>query len=367
MNQLIITGIRGVPAAHGGFETFAENLAIYLVGRGWLVTVYCQESNAERRDIHESDWHGVRRVHIPVSGEGAKATVLFDFLSVKHAIAQLGLVLTLGYNTALFNVLFRLNGKRNLINMDGLEWRRDKWRWYEKAWLYLNERMGCLIGNHLIADHPEIQSHLTSRVNADKITMIPYGARAVINADVNLLKRFDLESRTYAIVIARGEPENSILQIVKAFSAKKRGMKLVVLGTYEQSNPYHQQVILAATDEVYFVGAVYDHAELDALRFYALLYVHGHTVGGTNPSLIEALGAGQPILAQANKYNRWAAGKGAVYFHSQHECEAALDDLLADNVKLYDMSLGSRAQFAQHFLWQDVLQQYEALLLRWSR
>ncbi len=157
MKQLIITGIRGVPAAHGGFETFAENLAVYLVKYGWKVTVYCQESYNDFQQVSETEWQGVRRIHIPVKGQGAKATIIFDYLSLKHAAKEPGLVLTLGYNTALFNLRLRLSGKKNLINMDGIEWKRDKWKWYEKAWLYFNERAGCLIGNHLIADHPEIK------------------------------------------------------------------------------------------------------------------------------------------------------------------------------------------------------------------
>lgn len=181
--QLIITGIRGVPASHGGFETFAENLSLYLQKRGWQVVVYCQEFILDSHEIYESNWNGVRRIHIPVKGGGAKSTIIFDYLSVKHSVSLNGMVLTLGYNTALFNILFRLYGKTNLINMDGIEWKRDKWKWYEKLWLYINERAGCLIGNHLIADHPEIEKHLLSRVKTDKTTMIPYGARQVLSSD----------------------------------------------------------------------------------------------------------------------------------------------------------------------------------------
>lgn len=364
--SLIILGIRNIPASHGGFETFAENLSIYLVERGWDVTVYCQESNDEMPGVCETMWEGVRRVHIGVSGNDAKATVVFDYLSIRNALGRKGLVLTLGYNTALFNLWFRVAGRKNLINMDGIEWRRDKWSWYEKAWLYLNERVGCLVGSQLIADHPEISNHLATRVRSNKLVMIPYGARRIDSADIRLLDKYDLKKREYAMVVARPEPENSIWEIVSAFSAKPRGKSLVVLGNYDETNSYHRRVLNDASKEVRFLGAIYDHDCLDALRFYSCLYLHGHTVGGTNPSLVEALGAGQPVMAQDNKYNRWVAGAGAVFFRGRDDCSRHLDALLSNERDLLNMAMFSRKRFEKEFTWDIVLRQYEELLLQWK-
>lgn len=360
--KLIILGIRGVPASHGGFETFAENLCGYLVKRGWGVIVYCQESAPDYMDMFESEWNGVRRIHIPVKGNGAKATVTFDYLSVKHAVKQSGIVLTLGYNTAIFNLIFRIKRKINIINMDGIEWKRDKWRWYERFWLYINERAGCLIGNHLIADHPEIEKHLLTRIKPNKVTMIPYGARDVDSPSEERLDKFALTAGGYAIVIARAEPENSILEIVMAFSSVTRHKKLVVLGKYDENNNYHSLVKSSASAEVIFLGAVYDHDDLDALRLYSLFYIHGHTVGGTNPSLIEALGAGQPVLANDNVFNRWVAGDGAMYFKDEDQCASAIDVLLNDKCRLQRMRIGSKERFETCFTWNNVLGQYDSLL-----
>jgi glycosyltransferase involved in cell wall biosynthesis len=286
-------------------------------------------------------------------------------LSVKRAAKQSGIVLTLGYNTGLFNLLFRLKGKHNIINMDGIEWKRDKWKWHEKTWLYLNERASCLIGNHLVADHPEIKNHLTTRIANNKVSMIPYGAREVVTADSSLLKIFNIESKKYAIIIARAEPENSILEIVQAFSYSYRDIKLVVLGKYDEGNLYHSSVLSAASNQVEFIGAVYDHAVLDALRFHSVLYIHGHTVGGTNPSLIEALGSGQPILAHNNKFNRWVAGDNAVFFKDKRDCQFQLDSLLNNPQRLGQMSEFSRERFNERFTWSNVLGQYENLLNKW--
>ena len=168
---LCILGTRGIPAQHGGFETFAEFLALYLVKQEWDVTVYCQEDDGD--SVWEDEWRGVHLVHIPVKQGGALGTIVFDWKSTLHASRQKGLILTLGYNTAAFGLLYRLKGITNLFNMDGLEWQRDKWSSLERAWLYMNERMGCWLGNHLVADNPEIKNHLVTRVKPEKVTMIP--------------------------------------------------------------------------------------------------------------------------------------------------------------------------------------------------
>ena len=148
-----------------------------------------------------------------------------------------------------------------------------KWSPLERAWLYLNERAGCWLGNYLIADHPEIKAHLATRVADSKITMIPYGADRIDDADSGVLAQYGLQPGGYAMVIARPEPVNSILEIVAAFSRKPRGMKMVVLDRYNPDNmPYHKQVLDAAGEEVMFPGAIYDKATVSALRFHSALY-----------------------------------------------------------------------------------------------
>jgi glycosyltransferase involved in cell wall biosynthesis len=362
--HLYILGIRGVPAEHGGFETFAEKLSLYLVAYGWDVTVYCQEQGEGK--LYESNWNGVKRIHFPVSGAGAFSSLHFDWLVARHAMSRSGLFLTLGYNTACFNLMQRLKGQTNVINMDGIEWRRDKWGLIAKTWFWLNERAGCWVGNHLVADHPKIKEHLSARVSADKISMIPYGGDEVLSADASLLVPYDLEPNGFSVIIARPEPENSFLEMVRAFSRKLRNHKLVVLGNFQpQSNPFHRAVIDCASEEVIFPGAIYDAPVVQALRFYARFYLHGHRVGGTNPSLVEALGAGSAVIAHDNHYNRWVAGESAAYFQDEASCEALLDQLLHDYESSLAMKEGSRARFYERFTWQQVLEEYEQLLLAW--
>lgn len=361
--KIKILGIRGIPAAHGGFETFAERLALYLVGRGWQVTVYCQEDGEGA--ITEDVWEGVRRIHIPVSRSGPMGTIVFDWKSTFHAAREPGQVLTLGYNTASFGLVYRLRGMRNLINMDGIEWHRQKWSKAARAWFYLNDWAGCWLGNHLVADHPEITNHLATRVRRNKITMIPYGADQVESADIGVLAEYGLEAGRYAVVIARAEPENSILEVVRAFSSQPRNVKLVVLGRYTpDSNPYHKAVLAAASAEVVFAGAIYDSVKVAALRFFARFYVHGHQVGGTNPSLVEAMGAGSAILAHDNRFNRWVAGPGACYFSDAEGCGQQMNVLFANDQLVEQMSAFSRERHQQAYTWSEVLNQYETLLER---
>ena len=141
--------------------------------------------------------------------------------------------------------------------------------------------------------------------------------------------------------VCRIEPENSLLEIVRAFSSKRRNRKLVVLGKFDQANAYHNAVRAAASDEVLFPGPIYDQAVLASLRSHVRLYCHGHTVGGTNPSLVEALGAGCPVLAQNNRFNTWVAGPDQFYFDDEASC-AALFDSLANTDRMCPCARGCR-------------------------
>ena len=140
---------------------------------------------------------------------------------------------------------------------------------------------------------------------------------------------------------------------------------MAVLGDYSESNPYHCAVRAAASKEVRFLGAIYDKPLLQALRVHCSAYVHGHRVGGTNPSLVEALGAGNAVLAHDNRFNRWVAGDAARYFEGVDGCAAALDVLLMDEPALQALRAAARLRFEQAFTWPMILQKYETLLAAW--
>lgn len=359
-------GIRGLPAAHGGFETFAHHFAQHMVGRGWKVTVYCQhdaKDPAAPPDRHEDEWQGVQRIHFRVGGDGPLSTIGFDLKCIRDVLKRPGIDLVLGYNTAVFTVLQRLYGRRICMNMDGIEWKRQKWGAFAKTWFWLNELAGAHLCQIPIADHPEIARHLERHFTRN-IATIPYGSSPVACADAALLSPYGLAPDGYLVSIARVEPENATLEITRRFSGATRGMKLVVLGNFRTENAYHRAVRECASGEVVFPGAIYQPDIVRALRFHARAYVHGHTVGGTNPSLVEALGAGNAILAHDNRFNRWVAGENQFYFNDGSSFEAALATILTDDDAVAKARDAARKQHARNFTLEKVHGQYEAILDR---
>ncbi|PIE58735.1 MAG: glycosyl transferase [Desulfobulbus propionicus] len=359
--HLRILGTRGVPAQHGGFETFAEQCALYLSRHGWNVTVYCQEHG--EGPIQEDEWQGVRRVLVPVRRRGSLSTMIFDWLAIAHACQEEGVILCLGYNTALFNLRLRLKGIPTIMNMDGIEWRRDKWHWAAKCWFYINEKAGMRLSDHLIADNPGIARHLEKQGARTPLTTIAYGAACLENISPEPLARFGLKENGYLLIIARPEPENSILKMVRAFCSKMRNYRLVILGDYSSEHPYQRKVKEAANEQVLFCGALYDREVVDALRYHCRLYLHGHTVGGTNPSLVEAMGAANAVIAHDNVFNRWVTGpEAACFFSSEAECLQRIDALLEDQKSILQMKDASRKRFREVFTWDKVLAKYQSCL-----
>lgn len=357
-----ILGTRGVPARHGGFETFAARLAPYLVEAGWQVTVYCQ-IDAYDPTPREDTWQGVRRVNLRGRGAGALGTMEFDLKSVAHAAKEPGIKLVLGYNTAVFNIGLRLARRRVVMNMDGIEWRRSKWSFPARAWLRLNEVAGLATSHHLIADHPEIAAHLKATLDRAPVTMIPYGADVVDDIHRSVPETLSIGNEPYFVVVARVEPENSILEIVRAFVQLRVDAKLVVLGALDPTaNSYHAKILETANEKCMFPGAIYDQEIVETLRHRSVAYLHGHTVGGTNPSLVEALGAGAAVIAHDNPFNRWVAGAGALYFSDVDSCRAAMMELLENQGRQQQLRTASRARHAEAFTWPVVLNAYEQLL-----
>jgi glycosyltransferase involved in cell wall biosynthesis len=357
---LLILGTRGVPANHGGFETFAEKYALFLVERGWSVSVYCQEDVEEITQPMRTDvWRGVTRIFIQTARKGGLGALDFDWKCVRDALARPGVCLVLGYNGAAFLPILRLFGRKIFTNMDGIEWRRPKWSLPVRAWFFVNEWIAAWTSQRLVADHPAIADHLATRRPRSATVVIPYGGDPIDAAPVEPLRKLGLEFGEYLISIARIEPDNNIATIVRAFSASPRGVKLVVLGKLDDDNAYHREVRAAASDEVVFPGAIYDPATVRALRLHARAYLHGHTVGGTNPSLVEALWAANPVIVHDNAYNRWTAGAAAVTFSDVASCAAAIARVIADDALVGRLSAAARARAAEAFHWRDVLMAYE--------
>jgi glycosyltransferase involved in cell wall biosynthesis len=359
-----ILGTHGVPAAYGGFETAAEHIGLYLYARGWRVLVHCQVPGTG--PIETDEWRGLERVLIPEQREGWLGTASFDRKSIAHVLKNAGpddVCLTFGYNTGVFNLAQRLRRIPNVINMDGMEWTRRRWGLLRQGILLANERFAGLVGDVLIADHPEIATYLRRHFGKRRVVTITYGAAPVDDAPVDPLAGLGLEAGRYATVICRPIPENSLLEIVTAWSRQRRGIPLVVLGDFTRDDPYHASVLDAAGDEVRFPGAIYDPTVVSSLRFHSACYLHGHTVGGTNPSLVEAMAAHNAVVAHDNPYNRWVAGPAARFFRDADSLSAVLDELLPDPRARTEMGEASYQRFQEEFTWGRIGSQYEQALL----
>ncbi|MGI4730130.1 MAG: DUF1972 domain-containing protein [Janthinobacterium lividum] len=357
--QINILGTRGIPGAHGGFETFVERLAPWLVNQGWQVTVYCQgamRADADGRSV-EDDWHGVKRITFDTRRDSVGGTMEFDLACVRDVMKRPGLDLVLGYNTAVFNLRERLAGRRILMNMDGIEWKRQKWSLPAKLWLLANEVLGYNLAHVAIADHPEIARHLR-RLGFKRPVMIPYGSDVIEEAPVAPLAALGVAPGRYYIAIGRIEPENSLLEVVRSFAVAPRATQLVVLGRIDPDKPYHRAVTQAAGERVIFPGPIYDQDRIRSLRFHARAYVHGHQVGGTNPSLVEALGAGNAVIAHDNRFNRWTAGPGQFFFPDEAALLQCWERLETDEAALAAARLAARARHRRDFQWETVLNKY---------
>lgn len=360
--HLVILGCRGVPADHGGFETFAEQIALYLAEKGWQVSVYCQEDESKASAIYLREWHGVTRLLVPTRANGSLGSIFFDWKSMLHAMRRPGALLVLGYNTGVFAVLPRLLSRQVMINMDGLEWRRTKWSPPVQLWFWINARFAATLGTTLIADHPIIAEYYGAHTRHDKIVMIPYGAKPREDVGIEPLKALNLTPGGYFLIVCRIEPENSTLEIVRAFSAAKGSRCLVVLGRVNKNHPYQAAVLRAAGDKVKFLGAIYDSETTSSLRAHARAYCHGHTVGGTNPSLVESLSFGSAIIAHDNKFNRWTAGEGQFYFKDVESCETCISQVNADDEAVTRAQTAAAERFRKDFKLDSVLSSYEKLI-----
>ena len=249
--------------------------------------------------------------------------------------------------------------------MDGIEWKRRKYNSLQRLWLLFNEKIACRISNHLVADNPAIKDYLKTKIKQkNKITMIPYGAERRNISEVlekNLLKKLKL-NKQHILIVARPVEENNIYEIVKAFSKKRRSINLVILGQYNKSVNYQKKVLKIASEEVIFLGAIYDDDILSVLRKNAKLYIHGHSVGGTNPALVEAMCYGIPILAHDNPYNRWVAGKESQFFKNENDLENKIESLIIRKDKLTSMSEAALSRHNKYFNWEKILNEYENLL-----
>jgi glycosyltransferase involved in cell wall biosynthesis len=267
----------------------------------------------------------------------------------------------LGYGTSIFCFIPRIWGTKVWINMDGVEWARTKWGTLAKLWFKCMEAAAMWTPDRVIADAQGILEHLKSRhYHLPPVSVIAYGAPVIDEApDTGLLDEWQLSSGMYYLVVCRMEPENSVKEIVQGYLESGSAYPLIIVGSIDPATNYVNELLKVNNCRIRFIGPVYDKEKLQALRFHSSAYLHGHTVGGTNPSLLEALGCGNRIIAHNNVFNREVAGEAATYFHTGKELAASIrtvESYAPDMLKRRGTIARERVRIL--YDWEDITDTY---------
>lgn len=362
--RVAILGTRGIPASYGGFETFAEQLATRLVTRGHQVTVYAE---ADGQPMEDTFYRGVRVRYRQRPQWGAASVLAYDCACLWDARRDHDLVYMLGYGAAWACWWPRLFNVPVWINVDGLEWARSKWGWGARAYLRCMEWLSTKVATRLIADAEAIaQRFRQTYPRGAPASFIAYGAEIVRpqEADVGALAAWGLQPGGYLLIVARAEPENHILEIIQGYLLQASDWSLVIVGDVSGATAYQRQLRTLGSERVRFIGGVYDHEQLTSLRVNAACYLHGHSVGGTNPSLLEALACGNLIIAHDNPFNREVAEDVADFFQTSAQLAACLDRLRQrSSEQMEQLSRDARAIILDRYTWEGVTTAYENLML----
>ena len=358
--KIAMIGTRGVPARYGGFETCVEEVGRRLVKRGHDVTVYCRGTRPEERlDSYE----GMRLVHLPALRRKALETPSHTALSLAH-LSRHTTDVALVFNAANAPLLplLRSRGIPVATHVDGLEWQRSKWQGAGRRFYRYAESLAVRWSDALIADAKGIADYYTREFGTETV-QIAYGAPLVDGGRQEMLDRVELRAHGYHLVVARFEPENHVDVIVRGYSAGEATKPLVVVGSAPYSDGYTRRVHALADERVRFLGGVWDQRLLDQLYANCATYLHGHSVGGTNPSLLRAIGAGAATIAYDVSFNREVLQGSGRYFRTPDDVASALEFAEADPDRTRRDGEQARLR-AAGYDWDDVAADYETLCRR---
>ncbi|WP_232376144.1 DUF1972 domain-containing protein [Amycolatopsis aidingensis] len=354
-------GTRGVPARYGGFETCVEEVGRRLAERGHEVTVYCR-SHTEGDAVAE--YRGMRLVRLPALRRKTLETLSHTALSMVHAVSERPDVAFV-FNAANAPLLPMLRSSRVPVvtHVDGLEWKRAKWNGAGKHYYRAAETLAVRWSDALIADARGIQDYYRERFGVDT-EYIAYGAPVLGEVGSDRVTELGLRPHRYHLVVSRFEPENHVDLAVEGYLRSAAGYPLVVVGAAPYADEYTARIRrMAAAHDVRLLGAIWDQHQLDQLYGNALTYVHGHSVGGTNPSLLRAMGAAAATSAFDVGFNREVLGEFGRYFRDPAGLAGLYEE--AENQPAATILRG-RAQLDSlgRYRWEDVAARYEELAFR---
>ena len=356
--RLAILGCRGIPARYGGFETVAEELGARLVAAGCEVTVFCVDTGASDPP---REHRGIRLEYVRVPRLGPAAALAYDLVALRRARAH-DVVYMLGYGAGAFLGLARRPGNAVWVNMDGLEWRRATWGRLARAWRARMERAALRSADRVVFDNAAVCRAVTGAPPLGRVSVIEYGATLEHEPDPRVLASLGVRRHGYFLLVARIEPENHVLEILRAHARSGCARELLVVGDL-RAGRYPAACRAAAGEGVRFLGALFDPRTLHALRRDCAAVLHGHSVGGTNPSLLEAMAAGAPLVAHDNPFNREVLEERGTYFRDEAGLVAVLREVEAWSAEeRARRGAASRARVRAHYTWERIAAEYRALL-----
>ena len=364
--KIAFISTRGIPNNYGGFEQFAEYISVGLAERGHEVTVYSPSFHPYQEDYYK----GVRIKHIysPETWMGSSVgSFFYDFSSLKDALKNedFDIIYEAGYTSIIpayiwFNVKKR---KRPIFttNMDGLENKRSKFSPMVRRFLDWEEKMAVKYSHYLIADNMGIHDYYKEKYGKES-KFLAYGADIHEGFNAEYLKEFDLQPEEYYMLIARLEPENNIVMAIEGYLHSKENGRRPLMVVGKTNTPHGKELVAKYGNEpsVKFVGGIYDFKKLDSVRHFSRAYFHGHSVGGTNPSLLEAMAAGCFVLAHDNIFNRAVLKENALYYPSAEKVAEYLnkmDDLTHTYKKVYTSA--NIEVIRNEYSWEHLVDEHE--------
>ena len=355
--KIAIIGTVGLPAIYGGFETLAEYLTKYL-GKNYAITVYCSSKSYNQKITEYND---AKLVYLPLNANGVQS-IPYDILAILKAIRYADTLLILGVSGCIILPLIKLiSRKKIIVNIDGMEWKRNKWSKFAKWFLKFSEKLAVNYADSVITDNQVIKEYVLSEYGVES-TLIAYGGDHAVAAPLanKVLSQYPVLDANYAFTVCRIEPENNIHLILEAV-AKQTKLPLVLIGNW-QASQYGKDLhaSYSGINHLHLLDPVYDQDLLNQLRSNCWVYLHGHSAGGTNPSLVEAMCLGLPIFAFAANYNKETTENAAEYFSDADELMHLIVN--ANEESLLANGLAMSAIANRRYQWQGIVAQYAGLL-----
>ena len=354
-NKIGIIGTRGIPAKYGGFETLTENLTL-LLQKKVEFTVFCSSRN---NTLKQKSHNKASLLYLPLSANGIQS-VPYDVISLFWAATKSNTILVLGVSGCISLPIFRLfyPQKKLIINIDGLEHKREKWTRPIRKFLKYSEKLAVKYADEIIADNSAIQDYLEKEYGSNS-NLIAYGGDNASKTPLmkSIKIKYNLPDK-YAFKVCRIEPENNIDVVLEAFL--NITIPLVIIGNWENSKygRFLKKKYLSCPN-IILLDPIYNPKILNQLRSNCLVYVHGHSAGGTNPSLVEAMFIGLPIIAYDVPYNRVTTLNKSLFFKTSNELSQILNnineqELLCLSIKLKDIA-------DENYKWDKIATQYYRL------